>query len=67
MYREYEYNYDDEMCSVASNCKNFIKKRDINTFNMSNYKSCENCSNFTSDYRCKLNKTDNILFRLNME
>lgn len=62
-----EHDYNDEMCFVASNCRNFSKRRNVNSFSMSTYKSCENCSNFTSDYKCKLNQSDSILFRMNME
>ena len=65
MYEDYDYN--DEMCTVASSCKNFNKRQKINSFSMSTYKSCENCKNFSPDYQCTLNQADNILFRMNSE
>lgn len=59
-----DYNYNDEMCTVASNCNNFSKRRDVNSFSMATYKSCENCGHFTADYRCNLKNNENILFRM---
>ncbi len=64
---EHEYDYNDEMCTVASHCKNFLKRKNINSFSMSDYKSCENCINFSPDYRCTLSQADNILFKMNSE
>lgn len=60
-----DYNYNDEMAIVASNCKGFVKNGDTNYFNMETYKSCENCRNFTTDYRCRLNRSNQILFNMN--
>lgn len=62
-----DYDFNDEMCLVASNCKYFSKARNVNSFNMTTYTSCENCRHFTSDYRCGLKNSDRILFKVNGE
>lgn len=67
MVRNDEYEYNDEMCSVASACKNFSKRRSVNSFSMSTYKSCENCRHFTTNNRCGLNQSERILFRMDLE
>ena len=63
--RHDDYGYNDEMAVVASNCKEFIRNRDMNYFSMETYKSCENCRHFTSDFKCRLNKSNDILFNMN--
>lgn len=66
--RHEDYNYNDEMAVVASHCKHFIRNReDVNYFSMETYQSCENCRNFTTDYKCRLNKANDILFHMNWE
>ena len=68
MYREQEYyNEYEEMNAVAAYCKNYSKINNISSFDMSNYRSCDNCKYFTPDKICKLNQSEDILFRMNME
>ncbi len=50
-YNEHDY-YCDDMSSPASNCSRFERRHDFNTFNMSNYMSCENCRHFSADNKC---------------
>lgn len=45
-------DYGDDMLQAATDCRHFSKRNDMNSFNMINYESCENCSHFTSDYTC---------------
>ncbi len=49
-----DYEYGDDMMSVVTDCRRFSGRRDVNSFNMTNYLSCENCRHMTADYRCSL-------------
>ncbi|MGI6751201.1 MAG: hypothetical protein ACOX4U_01070 [Anaerovoracaceae bacterium] len=49
-----DYGYEDEMLSVAAHCSRFIRRRDVNMFNMTNYRSCENCGHMSPDGQCGL-------------
>ena len=52
-YEDREYPGDD-MTAVASHCTRFARRNDVNMFNMSDYRSCENCSHMTADNQCTL-------------
>jgi hypothetical protein len=47
-----DYDYSDEMLNPISECRDFSRRRDVNTFNMTNYLSCENCRHMTADNKC---------------
>ncbi|GAB1476084.1 hypothetical protein MASR2M70_09160 [Bacillota bacterium] len=49
-----DYDLSDDMLSPMSECRRFLRRRDVNSFNMTNYMSCENCRHMTADYRCSL-------------
>ena len=51
-YRDYDYEFGDDMNVTASQCSRFTRRHDINTFNMPDYQSCENCRHMTPDSRC---------------
>lgn len=51
-YDDSDYDPSDEMLTVASQCSKFSRRRDVNTFNMTNYQSCENCRHLTADNQC---------------
>lgn len=51
-----EQSYGDEMSVLASHCSSFARRRDFSAFNMTDYRSCENCSHMTADSRCTLGK-----------
>lgn len=57
------YDYNEEMCFAASNCKSFKRRRNVNSFNMSDYRACDNCIHYTADRRCCVNKQDTEVFR----
>lgn len=61
-YDESDYDPSDEMLSVASHCSRFSRRRDVNSFNMTDYQSCENCRHMTADNQCVL-KMDNSIPR----
>lgn len=61
-YDDRDYEPSDEMMSVASQCSHFSRRRDVNSFNMTDYQSCENCRHMTADYQCEL-KMDNRIQR----
>ena len=56
------YDYNEEMCFVASNCRKFKRRRNVNSFNMTDYRACDNCVNYTPDRRCTANSTESMLF-----
>jgi len=49
-----DFDFSDDMLNPMTDCRHFARRRDVNTFNMTNYMSCENCRHFTADYRCSL-------------
>lgn len=51
-YDENYYDQNDEMLNVASQCSRFSRRHDVNSFNMIDYQSCENCSHMTADNQC---------------
>ncbi|MGI6728354.1 MAG: hypothetical protein ACOX4P_07390 [Anaerovoracaceae bacterium] len=59
-YDDSDYYAGDEMLTVASHCKRFSKRRDVNSFNMTDYQSCENCRHFTADYQCAVKMDSSI-------
>lgn len=53
-YDDHEYDQSDEMLTVASQCSRFSRRRDVNSFNMTDYQTCENCTHMTADNQCAL-------------
>lgn len=53
-YEDRDFEYGDEMMSVATHCSRFSRRRDVSSFNMTNYRSCENCSHMSPDSQCAL-------------
>lgn len=51
-YDDRDYEYGEDMMSVYTDCRHFSGRRDVNSFNMTNYRSCENCRHMGSDYHC---------------
>ena len=51
-YDENYYDQNDEMCTAASHCSRFSRRHDVNSFNMMDYQSCENCRHLTADNQC---------------
>ena len=51
-YRDYDYEFGEDMSVTASHCSRFSKRNDLSMFNMMNYQSCENCRHMTPDNRC---------------
>lgn len=51
-YDDYNSDINDEMLSAASQCSRFSRRNDVNSFNMINYQSCENCRHLTADDQC---------------
>ncbi|MDD2216374.1 MAG: hypothetical protein PHE41_07390 [Eubacteriales bacterium] len=59
-YDDRDYYAGDEMLAVASHCSRFSRRRDVNSFNMTDYQSCENCRHMTADNQCALRLNDRI-------
>jgi len=59
-YDDSDYDLNDEMLSVASHCSRFSRRRDVNSFNMTDYQCCENCRHMSPDNQCVL-KLDNTI------
>lgn len=57
-YGDSVHDQNDEMLSAAVHCSRFDRRHDINTFNMMDYQSCENCRHLTADSQC-MNKMQN--------
>ena len=53
-YDDRDTEYGEDMLSVFTECSKFAGRRDVNSFNMTNYRSCENCAHMGADYRCSL-------------
>lgn len=53
-YDDRDFDYGNEMMSVATHCSRFSRRRDVNSFNMTDYRSCENCSHMSADSQCTL-------------
>lgn len=51
-YGDNYYDRNDEMLNVAAHCSRFERRRDVNSFNMMDYQSCENCRHLTADNQC---------------
>lgn len=51
-YRDYDYEFGEDMTAVASHCRRFTRRHDVNAFNMIDYRSCENCRHMAPDNRC---------------
>lgn len=49
-----DFEFGDDMLSPIVDCRNFARRRDVNSFNMTNYLSCENCRHMTADNRCTI-------------
>lgn len=49
---ENDYDRNDDMSVSSSHCSRFSRRHDVNTFNMINYQSCENCRHLTADSQC---------------
>ncbi len=49
-----DYDFGDDMLNPMTECRRFSRRRDVSSFNMTNYMSCENCRHMTADYRCSL-------------
>ncbi len=59
--REEYYDYNEEMCFAASHCRRFQRRRNTSSFNMSDYRACDNCVHYTTDRRCVLNSQEQAL------
>lgn len=60
-YNDYDYDYFcNDMSSPVFNCSRFERRHDYDTFNMSNYMSCENCRHFSADNKCILKEDTHI-------
>lgn len=51
-YDESGYDQSDDMSVAASHCSRFSRRHDVNSFNMMDYQSCENCRHLTADNQC---------------
>ncbi len=51
-YYEDYHDLNDEMLTAASHCSRFSRRNDVNSFNMTDYQSCENCRHLTADNQC---------------
>lgn len=51
-YRDYDYEFGEDMAVTASHCSRFSRRTDVNAFNMTDYQSCENCRHMTADSKC---------------
>jgi hypothetical protein len=51
-YYDNYHDINDEMLTAATHCSRFSRRNDVNSFNMIDYQSCENCSHLTADDRC---------------
>ncbi|WP_027399486.1 hypothetical protein [Anaerovorax odorimutans] len=51
-YEDNDYDRNEDMSITASHCSRFSRRHDVNTFNMTNYQSCENCRHLTADNQC---------------
>ena len=51
-YRDYDFEFGDDMSVTASHCSRFTRRNDLDMFNMTDYQSCENCRHMTPDHRC---------------
>ena len=49
-------NITDDMCVAYSHCDRFEKRSDMNAFNMTDFRSCENCSHLNAEDKCILGK-----------
>lgn len=56
------YDYNEEMCFAASNCRNFKRRRNVSSFNMTDYRACDNCIHYTPSRRCTVNSGESALF-----
>lgn len=61
-YDDRDFYAGDEMLTVASNCSRFARRRDVNSFNMTDYQSCENCRHMTADNQCAM-RMDTVIPR----
>ena len=61
MSRKENIGYSNQMMSAATNCSRFTKRGDVDMFNMTDYRSCENCRHMSEDNRCVIedNSHDN--------
>ena len=60
-YDEGEYDSRDQMLAVASQCRHFARRRDITTFNMEDYRSCENCRYLGADSQCMVSMDNRLI------
>ena len=51
-YYENDHDLNDEMLTAATHCNRFSRRSDINSFNMIDYQSCENCRHLGPDDEC---------------
>jgi hypothetical protein len=61
-YDDRDFYAGDEMLTAASSCSRFERRRDVNSFNMTDYQSCENCRHLTADSRCAV-RMDTVIPR----
>ncbi|MDO4553429.1 MAG: hypothetical protein Q4C22_07850 [Bacillota bacterium] len=57
---EGDYDHSDQMLAVAAHCPRFARRRDVTAFNMTDYRSCENCRHLSADNQCAV-ELDNRL------
>lgn len=43
----------ENMTVVASSCRKFSRRHDFSIFNMSDYRSCENCRHLNGENQCE--------------
>lgn len=62
--------YDDRECEpaeiamdIAARCGRFDRRNGVTAFNMTDYRSCENCSHLTAENRCALRMDERLGMR----
>ncbi|MFV0517946.1 MAG: hypothetical protein ACK5MV_11175 [Aminipila sp.] len=45
-------DFHGDMTNPVSKCNRFERRHDFDTFNMSNYMSCENCRHLSAENKC---------------
>ena len=59
-------DHHEGMSVVHSNCKKFKRRGSNHFFNMTDYRSCENCMHYTQDRKCRVNQTEKSIFQSEM-
>ena len=57
-YDDRDYDPEEERMRASAQCRGFQRRCGVTVFNMTDYRSCENCSHMTADNRCTLRMDD---------